>query len=86
MKQSYTWPAMQATASVLNVIGGMLNLSLNAENRNNPFFYTAILASSLYAAANINQICSIYKNNKDIEKKTTFVDLVHKCDKCVEIV
>ena len=51
-----TWPGLMLAASSINLIGACVAVGVGADRtvdgRVNPFFYTAMATSSLYAVAN----------------------------------
>lgn len=68
-KKSYTWPTIQAGASLLSVCGNIAGLCLSENNRVSPFFYTALVNSALYTVANTMETYKVYQHNSFVERE-----------------
>jgi hypothetical protein len=71
MKKDYLHPGVMMTASILNIIGGLIAIS-NGSAKQNEFFYFNFMGSIAYAGANLAKCFQVYQENN----KKTFVEKV----------
>ncbi len=75
--KEYVQPALMGLASFANVVGGFFAIASGADQvkgedgvmRTNPFFYTAMSTSILYASANGYELFRIYNKQQDTWKQ-----------------
>ncbi len=64
------WPSMMLFASCLSVAGSIAAIGAGADKvdgKINPFFYTSMVASSIYALANITKLAKECRNSSHVE-------------------
>ena len=74
LPKSVIAPLGMMLASSLNIFGGMAAIGLNPENRGNPFFYTAIATSGIYAFVNAIELVRRMRGLRRVESSTSLID------------